>query len=48
MSAKTFEFASQVPQEFAQSSNIALTVIGVFPIVLFFALFSILSGRGVE
>jgi len=45
MSVLAFEFASQVPPEFITASNIAFTVIGIVPIVLFFFLFAIFGGR---
>jgi len=45
MSAKTFEFQSQVPDSFNQASNIAFTVIGIVPVALFFFLFAIFGGR---
>ncbi len=38
-------FETQVPEQFAQADSIALTVLGVLPVVLFFALFTVLSPR---
>lgn len=38
-------FESQVPDSFNSASNVAFTVIGIVPIVLFFFLFSIFGGR---
>jgi len=45
MSAKVFEFQSQVPDSFISASNIAYTVIGIVPVALFFFLFVIFGGR---
>jgi hypothetical protein len=38
-------YEDQVPESFAQANSIALTVLGVLPVALFFALFTILSPR---
>jgi hypothetical protein len=45
MSAKVFEYEDQIPEAFSRSSSIALTVLGILPIAMFFALFAIFSPR---
>jgi hypothetical protein len=45
MSAKVFEFEDTVPEAFSRSNTIALTVLGILPIVMFFALFTVLTPR---
>lgn len=36
---------SEIPESFAQANNVALTVLGIVPVALFFFLFAIFSGR---
>lgn len=38
-------YGTQIPNEFAQANSIALTVLGVMPVALFFTIFTILSPK---